>query len=97
MLKRLDPAVEGDNTTNGGMHRSTVRVNVIYAVSNLRTLDSADLQTVADIGLKDRDRYVRGLAVALLERYARVHGEPWMGKLVAHLARTRFNDRPPRP
>ncbi|MCY4012881.1 MAG: phytanoyl-CoA dioxygenase family protein [Gammaproteobacteria bacterium] len=97
LLKRLDPAVEADNTTNGGMYRSTVRVNVIYAVCNLRALDNADLQVVADIGLKDRDRYVRGLAVALLERHALARGEPWMGKLVAHLAQTRFNDRPPRP
>ena len=97
LLKRLDPAVEGDNTTNGGMRRSTVRVNVIYAVSNLRALDSADLRVVADIGLEDHDRYVRGLAVALLERHAVARGEPWIGRLVAHLAQTRFNDRPPRP
>ena len=60
-------------------------------------LDSADLEVVADVALKDRDRYVRGLAVALLERHALARGEPWIGKLVAHLAQTRFNDRPPRP
>ena len=70
LLKRLDPAVEGDNTTNGGIFRSTVRVNVIYAACNLPALDSADLEVVADVALKDRDRYVRGLAVALLERHA---------------------------
>lgn len=97
LLNRLDPAVEGDNTTNGGMYRSTVRVNVMYALSNLRTLSGSDLQAIADISLEDHDRYVRGLAVALLERHALVRGEPWIGKLVAHLTRTRFNDRPPRP
>ena len=97
LLKRLDPAVEGDNTTNGGMYRSTVRVNVIYALSNLRTLDSSDLEAIAEVSLRDGDRYVRGLAVALLKRHALGRGEPWIGKLVAHLTRTRFNDRPPRP
>ena len=97
LLRRLDPAVEGDNTTNGGMYRSTVRVNVMYALTNLRALDSADLAAIAEVGLDDRDRYVRGLAITLLERHALAHGEPWIGKLVAHLTRTRFNDRPPRP
>lgn len=97
LLKRLDPAVERDNTTNGGMSRSTVRVNVMYALCNLPALDSANLAAVAAFGLADGDRYVRGLAVALLERHALACGEPWIGELVAHLARTRFNDRPPRP
>ena len=97
LLKRLDPAVEGDNTTNGGMYRSTVRVNVMYALSNLRAMDSADLEAIAEVSLRDRDRYVRGLAVALLERHALARGEPWIGKLVAHLTQARFNDRPPRP
>ena len=97
LLKRLDPAVEGDNTTNGGMYRSTVRVNVMYALCNLRALDVASLEAIAEVGLADGDRYVRGLAVALLERHAHARGEPWVGKLVAHLTRTRFNDRPPRP
>ena len=97
LLKRLDPVVEGDNTTNGGMYRSTVRVNVMYALSNLRTLSGSDLQAIADISLEDHDRYVRGLAVALLERHALIRSEPWIGTLVAHLTRTRFNDRPPRP
>ena len=96
LLKRLDPAVEGDNTTNGGMYRSTVRVNVMYALSNLQTLDGAELEAIAEVSLADRDRYVRGLAVALLERHALARGEPWIGKLVAHLTQTRFNDRPPR-
>ena len=79
------------------MYRSTVRVNVMYALSNLQTLDSAELEAIAEVGLADRDRYVRGLAVALLERHALARGEPWIGKLVAHLTQVRFNDRPPRP
>lgn len=97
LLKRLDPDIECDNTTNGGMYRSTVRVNVMFALCNLRTLTDTDLQVLADIGLRDGDRYVRGLAVALLERYALATGQPWVRTLVAHLAQTRFNDRPPRP
>ena len=97
LLKRLDPAVEGDNTVNGGMQRSTVRVNVMYALSNLAVLTDADLETVADLSLNDGDRYVRGLAVALLERHVLASGQPWLRKFVAHLARTRFNDRPARP
>ena len=97
LLARLDPTLEADNTTNGGMHRSTVRVNVLYALSNLPKLTDGDLETLAETGLADHDRYVRGLAVALLERHALRRGTPWMRALVAHFAQTRFNVRPPRP
>ena len=97
LLKRLDPAVEGDNTVNGGMSRSTVRVNVIYALTNCAALTDAALEAIAELSLNDADRYVRGLAVALLERHALASGEPWLQKFVAHLGQTRFNDRPARP
>lgn len=96
LLARLNPTVEPDNTGNGGMSRSTVRANVLYALSNL-ALDGTDLETLARYGLADHDRYVNGLTVALLERYARIRGEPWMRALVADLARARFSPRPPRP
>ena len=91
LLARLDPAVEADNTTNGGMSRSTVRVNVLYALSNLPKLADADLETLAATGLADHDRYVRGLTVALLARHARAQGPAWTRALVSHLAQTRFN------
>ena len=69
----------------------------MYALSNLPNLGGADLDVLAETGLRDQDRYVRGLAVAVLERHALAADGPWLRGLVAHLARTRFNDRPPRP
>ena len=97
LLAKLSPAVEPDNTANGGMSRSTVRVDVMYALCNLATLADAELASLAEHGLRDGDRYVRGLAVALLEREARQRGAPWLRAFVTHLVRTRFNERPPRP
>ena len=96
LLARLDPAVEPDNTANGGMSRSTVRVSVAYALCNMALGDS-DLAALASVGLADHDRYVRGLAAAVLERHAQFRAEPWLRTFVGHLARARFNDRPPRP
>ena len=96
LLARLDPAVESDNTGNGGMSRSTVRVSVAYALCNMPLGDS-DLAALASVGLADHDRYVRGLAAAVLERHAGRRAEPWLRTFVEHLARARFNDRPPRP
>lgn len=94
LLARLDPAVEPDNTTSGGLPRSTVRVNVVYALAN-KQLGSADLATLAQRGLADHDRYVRGLAIAVLERAAQRSGEPWIASLVSDLAAARFNPDPP--
>ena len=96
LLARLDPGVEPDNTGNGGMSRSTVRVSVAYALCNM-ALGDGDLAALASAGLADHDRYVRGLAAAVLERHARVRAVPWLRTFVEHLARARFNDRPPRP
>ena len=96
LLARLDPAVEPDNSVNGGIPRSTVRVSVLQALANM-TLADADLETLATAGLADHDRYVHGLAVAVLERHARVRGSAWMRVLVDHLAAARFSHRPPRP
>ena len=95
LLGRLRPEVEPDNTTSAGLSRSTVRANIAYALCNM-TLEDADLQTLAEQGLADHDRYVRGLAVAALERHARARGAPWLAALVAHLASARFNRRSPR-
>ena len=96
LLARLDPAVEPDNTANGGMRRSTVRVNILYALCNMQ-LEDAELATLAETGLGDHDRYVQGLAVALLERHARSRAASWMTPLLEHLLRARYSDRPPRP
>ena len=93
LLQRLHPAAEPDNSGNGGMARSTVRVNVMYALCNA-ALDDADLADVARIGLADHDRYVRGLAVALLERHALARDEEWLRAFTTHLVRARFNERP---
>ncbi|MDE0039183.1 MAG: phytanoyl-CoA dioxygenase family protein [Gammaproteobacteria bacterium] len=95
LLARLDPAVEPDNTGNGGMSRSTVRVSVAYALCNM-PLGDDDLAALASAGLADHDRYVRGLAAAVLERHASLHAKRWLRTFVEHLARARFNDRPPR-
>ena len=95
LLARLHPAVEADNTTNGGMRRSTVRVNVMYALCNA-VLDDSQLDAIARTALIDHDRYVSGLAVALLERYAERH-DAWLRRLVEHLAAARYNARPPPP
>ena len=96
LLARLDPALEPDNTGNGGMSRSTVRVSVAYALCNM-ALDGSDLAALAATGLADHDRYVRGLAAAVLERHAHYRAEPWLRAFVDHLSRARFSDRPPRP
>ena len=96
LLRRLDPAVEADNSGNGGMARSTVRVSVAYALCNAR-LDADDLAALATTGLADHDRYVRGLVVAILEREARDRAAPWLGTFAEHLAQARYNHRPPRP
>ena len=96
LLARLSPAVEPDNTRNGGMSRSTVRVSVAYALCNV-ALDASDLAVLAETGLADHDRYVRGLTVALLERHAHERAAPWLGTFIEHLGRARFNERPPRP
>ncbi len=95
LLARLDPAVEADNTTNGGMSHSTVRVSVVYALANLALTD-ADLNALAARGLADHDRYVNGITVALLERHAQDRGEAWTRALIDHLARAHFHPRPPR-
>lgn len=94
LLKRLDREAEPDNSGNGGMARSTVRVNVMYALCNA-TLDDADLAAVAKVGLADHDRYVRGLAVALLERSTRAGEQPWLGAFVKHLVGARYNEPAP--
>ena len=96
LLRRLDPAVEADNSGNGGMARSTVRASVAYALCNAR-LDADDLAALATTGLADHDRYVRGLVVAILEREARDRAAPWLGTFAEHLAQARYNHRPPRP
>ena len=96
LLARLDSAVEPDNTGNGGMSRSTVRVSIAYALCNMALSDS-DLAALASSGLADHDRYVRGLAAAVLERHGRFRAEPWLRIFVEHLVRARFNDRPPHP
>ena len=81
LLARLDPAVEPDNTANGGMSRSTVRVSVAYALCNMALGDS-DLAALASAGLADHDRYVRGLSAAVLERHAQFRAEPWLRTFV---------------
>ena len=93
LLARLDVALEPDNTTSGGMARSTVRESVMYAICNAR-LDAACLEAVAQRGLADHDRYVRGLAVALLQQRAR-QAPAWLRGLVDHLAGARYNSRSP--
>ena len=88
--------MEPDNTGTGGMSRSTVRVSVAYALCNMALGDN-DLAALASAGLADHDRYVRGLAAAVLERHASLHAKLWLRTFVEHLARARFNDRPARP
>ena len=94
LLKRLALTAEPDNSGNGGMARSTVRVNVMYALCNA-TLDAGDLAALAKVGLADHDRYVRGLAVALLERHALAGGDSWLGQFVKHLVSARYNEPAP--
>lgn len=94
LLKRLALTAEPDNTGNGGMARSTVRVNVMYALCNA-ALDDGDLAALAKVGLADHDRYVRGLAVALLERHALAGRDSWLGQLVKHLVSARYNEPAP--
>ena len=92
LLARLSPGVEPDNTANGGMSRSTVRVNVLYALCNM-TLNEAELAMLAQVGLADHDRYVQGLSVAVLERHARQVGGSWLTAFIDYLGAARFNPR----
>ena len=96
LLQRLQPGVEPDNSTNGGMTRSTVRESVAYALNNVR-LDETDLGSLAELGLADHDRYVRGLAITALERHVGVCPGDWVQRFVKHLMASRFSERPPRP
>ena len=93
LLLRLDPGQEPDNTTSGGLPRSTVRADVAYTLANARLTD-ADLAALAERGLRDPDRYVRGLAVAVLERHARERAPRWLGALARDLTAARFNPHP---
>ena len=95
LLARLAPGVEADNTTNGGMAHSTVRVNVLYALCNM-TLTEEELATLAQRALADQDRYVQGLAVALLERHVQRLDKAWLRPFIDHLVAARFNP-PPAP
>ncbi len=95
LLARWDPRVEPDNTTSGGLSRSTVRTSIAYALCNTK-LDDEDLPLLAERGLADHDRYAQGLAVAALTRHAQARGAPWMAALVDHLASRRFNRRAPK-
>ena len=94
LLARLGPAAEPDNSRNGGMSRSTVRLSVAYALCNM-VLDIDQLATLAETGLADHDRYVRGLVATVLARHARVGASPWLRVFVEHLQRTRYSERPP--
>ena len=96
LLARLEPGVEADNSENGGMTRSTVRESVAYALNNAR-LDAADLDRLAELGLADHDRYVRGLAITALERHVGASPGDWVQRFVTHLSASRFSERPPRP
>ena len=96
LLARLEPGVEPDNSANGGMTRSTVRESVAYALNNV-ALDAADLDRLAELGLTDHDRYVRGLAITALERLVGSCPGDWVQRFVMHLSASRFSERPPRP
>ncbi|MDE0692154.1 MAG: phytanoyl-CoA dioxygenase family protein [Gammaproteobacteria bacterium] len=96
LLARLEPGVEAENSANGGMTRSTVRESVAYALNNVR-LDAADLDRLAELGLADHDRYVRGLAITALERHVGACPGDWVQRFVMHLSASRFSERPPRP
>ena len=58
-------------------------------------MDDGDLAALAKAGLADHDRYVRGLAVALLERHALSGSGSWLAPFVKHLVSARYNEPAP--
>ena len=96
LLARLEPGVEPDNSSNGGMSRSTVRESVAYALNNVE-LRQESLERLVELGLADHDRYVRGLAITALERHVGLCPGDWVRRFVTHLTASRFSERPPRP
>lgn len=89
---------EPDNTTNGNMTRSTVRESILYAilqVSRNAGIQESTLDRLAEIGLSDHDRYVRGLSFEVLAHYVKSDCF-WQTSLLKNLLASRFNERPKR-
>ena len=89
---------EPDNTTNGNMTRSTVRESILYAilqVSRNADIQPSTLDRLAEIGLSDHDRYVRGLTFEVLAHYVESDCF-WQTTLLKDLLASRFSERPKR-
>ena len=93
LLDRLDARIEPDNLDNAALPRSTVRECVAGALLNAAAngqLGEAHRVRLADIGLRDSDRYVRGLTVQALRLCAATSTPDWVQHLVGYLTERQF-------
>ncbi len=98
LLTRLDAQVEPDNTRSAGMSRSTVRECVVQALlmaASNAGLDDTQRMALAERGLADGSRYVRGLAVQALLRSAEDGMPRWLALLLCHLDGVQYQSLPP--
>ena len=99
LVHNLNQALEPDNTQAGGQSRSTVRENVAWALAQCAAqgdLPQEILEQMAEYGLTDHDRYVRGLIADALQRAAQ-NAAPWLRGLIAHQASVGFHAWPAPP
>lgn len=89
LIARLDHEVEPDNTTNGGMSRSTVRENVALALT-MTQLTSSDVEKTLRYAIAEHDRYAKSLLFIAIQRSVRNLSETWVADLVDYLADRRF-------
>lgn len=89
LISRLDHAVEPDNTTNGGMSRSTVRENVALALT-MSQLNTAEVERIVHFAIAEHDRYAKSLLFIAIQRSARHLTESWLSGLIDYLTIHRY-------
>ena len=89
LIARLDHAIEPDNTTNGGMSRSTVRENIALALT-MTQLTSTEIAEVVTYAINEHDRYAKSLLFIAVQRSAKALTEPWVTQLVEYLTEHRY-------
>ena len=89
LLNRLDKQIEPDNTTNGGMSRSTVRENVALALTMCQLNEDQIARTV-QYAITEHDRYAKSLLFLAVQRSARNLASGWASELINYLTEKRF-------
>ena len=89
LIARLDHDKEPDNTTNGGMSRSTVRENVALALT-MAQLSAPEIEKTLRYAIAEHDRYAKSLLFIAIRRSVRNVSEPWVADLIEYLSDRRF-------